>query len=64
MAKASGPKKGQGAAAKSTKGGAAAGKGKRVQAQPPGMPQGVHDQKNAAACNCGRCTNKRLGVGK
>lgn len=38
----------------STKSTTEAGKGKRIPTQPPGAPQGRHDQKNKE-CRCGRC---------
>lgn len=50
-----------GKAQKVGKSGAQQGKGKRIQTQPPGMPQGVHDNKLGDDCHCGRCTNKRIG---
>jgi hypothetical protein len=53
----------KGSAAPVVKGKATAqqGKGKRIQTQPPGYPQGVHDSKIGDACRCGRCNNKLLG---
>jgi hypothetical protein len=45
---------------KSSSGGDTA-KGKRIPTQPPGMPQGKHNIKAKDTCQCGRCTNDRLG---